>query len=799
MMKEMINTTGSRHAAKVAMKKLTGSHRSSNLRLVYSPDSTDDLISRANAHLAARQPYQALQTYTKILHANSPGHPCALLNRSLAYIAVGYPELAVADAYRAAMASYGMRQPNTISSDKRLKAVARYTRAERLANQSGEAWATESTCYIGQGWLGVPLAAIFLNADQVTTEKSQRQSVCMVLELKAIYRMAYALWRCGRGALSDALGLLSDAKMVYKLTSQEEFCFLALGNEMMLEIEEEITKEEMGSRTTVEGGLFNGQFEDTGKSDLSRIRGLMRRRYTMVKREVYPWNKHEPALGDPSVLRALNNDVRDLLHGCEVRVLYPLEEKMPELALFATKAIQPGDLVLTEGSSLQVTTASAPQTANIYCNVCAALIIAPAKFADLTTGQNLRSSNLGGHSDGSSPTHKNTSDGDEADVAYFSQKQEDNSGIALTQPKSGILGTPPNPPPHQQPPAPDLQACSDCSKVFFCSSQCKDDAKKEHHPSLCGKGIEDGIREAIQKHECLAHHTVNPKAEQIYELLLVRILALAKEKDVHPLDLDEVQWLNADFYATPHLDNDVQLDDTGEPLDFCFSPFSRKQGDSTQKTLPWSFEANVVRPFKWLTKMGLKPIENLEKYDGWVINTLLAKIMASTRIAKGSRHTKVYDVSGRRATGLEAALGQSSEEDPDVWAGNIHPIFSHVQTANDQSDANVVFKDEGMVSCNATEDGERVDDWSYGDDKSVHVGDGLKGHTHVWSQERQTKPCIKAGTLILRLSELVPTLHTQPASGGDIHAWVGNVRDDHGDIENDAKEGRGLDVDMADA
>lgn len=93
--------------------------------------------------------------------------------------------------------------------------------------------------------------------------------------------------------------------------------------------------------------------------------------------------------------------------------------------------------------------------------------------------------------------------------------------------------------------------------------------------------------------------------------------------------------------------------------------------------------------------MGLKPIENLERCDGWIINTLLAKIIASTRITRGARHVKVYDASGRLVSGLEADLRRAADnEDNDVCIGSIHPIFSHIQCVSNAADANITVRDE---------------------------------------------------------------------------------------------------------
>ncbi len=735
----------------------------SKLSLVYSPGSMDDRMNKANNHLAARQAYQALQVYNEILQPSCHSHPCALLNRSLAFLALGYPELAVTDAYRAAVICYGMRMPKNGASDKHLRIVSRYTRAEHLAKQSGAAWATEPTCYIGRAWLGVPLAAIFLHADQIRTESNQRLSVCMALEVKAIYRMAYALWKCGGGALSDALGLLSDAKARYRLTSEEEFCMISLGDEILFEIEEEMRREKGGAPSQRETQTQGEKDGLSSNINALRIQDVLRRRYTMVKREVYVWNKHEPDLEDDTMIQALNKQAGDIIDNSELRVMSSAKGKMPALALVSIKNTQPGDMILTEESSLQVTNCSAKQTGGVLCNACAASMVVPAMLTATGTGVDPHDMPLEISSLGSFPRPKTTSEGEELDIPHFSQKQALTGGGALTPP-----GTPPEPQPQQQLPSiPNLRACLGCGQAFFCSSRCETEAKNDYHLVLCGKDVESGICEAIQKHEALAHHPVKPEAEQIYELLLVRIFALAKMRNAHPLDLDEVRWLDGDFWKGPHLDSDGQVEDTGKPIDFCFSGSVH---NASHKTLPWSFEANVVRPLKWLKKMGWRPIEDTAKCDGWIINTLLAKIMASTRITKGSRQAKVYDASGRLVTGLEAALREGPGIDADVCVGSIHPIFSHIQCVSDERDANVVVKDGEFVSCVARGGSNDIDYTSETNDTSIFINES--------GPEKDCAHTIQAGTRIRRYAEtMTAATSTSRLAGGRIDAWIGAVAD----------------------
>ena len=70
----------------------------------------EEMLVRANELLSTLEYREALELYTKVLYEVSPGHVCALLNRSLAYLALSYPELAAVDAYRAVIAANDMRK-----------------------------------------------------------------------------------------------------------------------------------------------------------------------------------------------------------------------------------------------------------------------------------------------------------------------------------------------------------------------------------------------------------------------------------------------------------------------------------------------------------------------------------------------------------------------------------------------------------------------------------------------------------------------------------------------------------------
>lgn len=71
----------------------------------------------ANTALSDGRIGDAIRHYTEVLYKQSPGHVCAFLNRSLAYLEDGDCELAVMDAYRAGLAASELRKVSVSKPD----------------------------------------------------------------------------------------------------------------------------------------------------------------------------------------------------------------------------------------------------------------------------------------------------------------------------------------------------------------------------------------------------------------------------------------------------------------------------------------------------------------------------------------------------------------------------------------------------------------------------------------------------------------------------------------------------------
>lgn len=689
----------------------------STLRLIHSHNSTNDLLFRANAHLASQEPEKALSLYTKVLYETSPGHLPALLNRSLAYIALGYPELATVDAYRAAVSADAIRGDPSIIAHPRFQAAAKYFRAEKLHKESGAVWTSPPGCSAGSGWLTSPLASIFLGME-ISSDDKDNNALCNGLELRALYRLMGALWECGSGAVREALDMLSDVCKRYNLTTMERHWFYELGNQMLDEIS--IMLESDKSPYNSQGGSKDRYWND------------LENRTTMVTREVYPWNNFEPNYRDEDAVKVLQEYTDIFAQPCMAEFYQFSADEAPTVGLAAARDIYPGEVALTESSIIQVSTESTGWSEKYFCDGCGASLILPNEYLHSIYSRPRGWSPLA-TSSASLSTHKNTSDDDsqsETDVPIFSQQQKKDPDSFPSPPRSPRTPNPPAPPPHRaQTKEPEFRLCPSCGEVAFCTAECEVQSSAFHNP-LCTTWTESELREGYRNKGPNGNTSVHPKLHCIHDLLFVRLIAIALESNSHPLAVSEVRYLNGGLWPRPIPPSSPPAADPN-PSDPYGSPTPPPQRSENRKSLPWSFESHVLRPLRYLARIGIDPhysFEDLEKWDGWVINTLYAKIECSVRVTRGARVWKRYDAGGEVVAegamreGVEAGKGEEKREDEEqkggdgkgeggekeesragneVWIGSLHTVLSMVGVASEERGerANVAIREGGKVEC----------------------------------------------------------------------------------------------------
>jgi hypothetical protein len=719
-----------------------------SLRLIHAANSPEELLFRANAHLSKGALKKALQLYTKVLYETSPGHICAFLNRALAYMRLGYPALAVVDAYRAGIAANEMRSINVDIRDPELKRVAatrlarigKYFRTEILHVNGSASWTLPEVSKIGKGWETLPLASIVINNGEAKINTNDRAELCHALEMRAIFRMSAALMYCGGGAISDGLGLISDALMRCDPTSVEISCFNTLGGEAMKCIEYIMEEEEVRRKKSL-GKMTGG--DDIASTSQPPLKELMKTKLTMVRREVYPWKK----LGaSPSVTDELGEMVRQhtskLVVPCTTR---PTQEGLtPAVELRARRDIYPGEEMLSETNCWHVTTSiskvvcqcqvshEVTEKSIYYCSTCAAALKPASTDHNASCSLFPAVSTLSASdSTNSSPENDTTS----ATSATSATSSPPPSLPSTASPHYGLAS--PLSPAEETPRFNQEFFEKRGAPILHCSPVCRELA--EPFAEMCLRtNIQRKICESFPKHteDPLANvHPLHPrslynhpKAQCIYDLLLVRTLITALNTNTNPLCLPSTKTWNGAFNIPQPKDH---AHDFG----------------NARRSLPWSFTANVVRPIQYLNQLfqfsskgPRDPFEYLEMCDGWVLNTLLAKIMQETRIATGPVLEKVLDgdemgawlrsVRTNYQSSAGSAMSTNNESDgsdskdacENVWVGSIHPLFNMIRVADASigEKANVIVKEAEGITCVAT------------------------------GFAREGESCIKAGEVILR-------------------------------------------------
>lgn len=163
------------------------------------------------------------------------------------------------------------------------------------------------------------------------------------------------------------------------------------------------------------------------------------------------------------------------------------------------------------------------------------------------------------------------------------------------------------------PPLAQSQAvsCPECYDTVFCDEFCYERAQEEYHPAVCDKDVDSIAKDPDAKEI----------EESLYLLLLARLLAIAEQQDIHPLDAHQIKYIWGDF--VPTRSNDIDL--------------SPNAGPPPEWTLPFSFRYNIEIPLHILEKMDVDIYQTLSKHDLWVFNTAYAKFRGTASSRQNPR------------------------------------------------------------------------------------------------------------------------------------------------------------------
>ena len=304
------------------------------------------------------------------------------------------------------------------------------------------------------------------------------------------------------------------------------------------------------------------------------------------RREIYPWNEHEPDRMSDECLRELNEKMKEVSDCLEVRktnlpststphiskqqILPAPNTSTPtspeiqnaQLGLFTTRPLLPNQPILKE---LSLLTAIRPHGTSL-CDACA------------------------------------------TDIS-------------------------PQLPLHSR------YSCPACD-IPFCSSECQSLALAQYHvPNIgdeeneAGYPVEGtpfcaGKTGRADVHELGRAEGSEMPEWDLYFLLVVRCVMIAETRGVCPLELDEVRWLWGGFNEGPVLRDGVEKGGGGE----------------VKRSLPFGLKHNVILPLQlWTTLLLSLPRSTmpysrlwLERYDWWVVQTLYAKFRGVADARLGS-------------------------------------------------------------------------------------------------------------------------------------------------------------------
>ena len=633
---------------------------------------------RANALLSKGESRQAIELYTEVLYNRARGHIVAFLNRSMAYILERRPELAVTDAYRAVQATHMFRNYTSRKRHSKDLEIKRYLRAESSRVLYKYDWTKGNRRFIpftDTAWTKRPLASLVMNMDEEDCpvwgdDGITLEAMCLRLEVRAVYRLCGALYNCTGGALQDAVGIISDYLPKPSIFAPERRCFNQLGTDILNRVTHVIEGfRKDGEETHDEHRLL--MRSSAPRALRTKPESMLKTRVTSSPAIQYWADPYEPDFRKSEVHQELRDYAATSSESCVPMVIDQSSiGLLPRIEMRASKDHLPGDTLLSERCPLHVTTGSPEKVLDswdsdkaggylrLYCDACAIALLLPEEITTYIIAQ----CTIHDCSPASTTPERSKKASDEEAAA------ESPAGKRRWCASTGI------------------SFCSSEHEAIYCGPTCRRNSRffdagiheSEIEPEL--RYQRDDSKNQPRRDYTPGHPYslyAHSKTQTLYDLLFLRIYATARNEYQHPLAL--IRFLRANL-GLPSVQPRVEVDGT----------------KSTE--LPWTFQNNVVRPIWYMNRyhhaLGQDPLLYLENSDGWIINTLLAKIQLSTHISRGARSAIAYDVEKETRTyrfrGLEPwisdgadAVYESEAAFDEVWTAHLDPVVSMIRVANE--------------------------------------------------------------------------------------------------------------------
>ena len=327
--------------------------------------------------------------------AHLPYDLCLCLERAVVYSDLGYPDLAAGDAYRALLLTDEVVNEGFEYHDQAQEALKAHL-------------GVEAPCVLKHG--GLSEGWVYEPTDKPEGEQEALERLATLASVRAFQILSLSLLLCGC------------------LRSAATFCERGL---RVIPANKELLNCKAHIDTFARRKLGRVDYDI---NDLPE--------HGLVRREVYPWNDHEPDRFTPESLQTLNDDLSEMAPKCEIQVAtlpillegesetdqYDIIPTCKQLGVFAKEDIAPGEAVLKEYSLLTANN----RLKDSVCDACG------------------------------------------SDLPPLGSEQE-------------------------------AVNCDECYDTVFCSQECHDRAQERYHPSVCEKDVDAIAKDpsAIESDETL--------------------------------------------------------------------------------------------------------------------------------------------------------------------------------------------------------------------------------------------------------------------------------------------------------
>ncbi|KAK8216832.1 hypothetical protein M8818_001795 [Zalaria obscura] len=541
------------------------------------------------------------------------------------------------------------------------------------------------------------------------------------VRMKATFRLAYALWRCGEQSIRDALDILDAGLEV--AWPNDLIRFMKLGNAILGDVGTKLQQDkpsplkrpERQNSYAPDDRLKDGDREDDGMRDLHKLNASVR------------------AI-DP-----------------ETKVVIVKRNESEDHCTMLLEDVAPGDLIFTEATALHVSTAGV-DAGHLFCDTCCSRLEAPLSTIEslYREGRGTPSETLSKKEISPPTTPEELADLDvdeyitsrpilpdlvgmkvQGSKAKARQALEDRRHAEESRGSGQGSSVSPTPTVSKKH-SPKANASSEaaaksssdqadmhlciCGEAMFCSPDCFKMAMRSHHCRTCERGIEAHIQSAMWGTAC--DDAMGPDRRLLPSQLLLRLLAWADNLNVDPFDLPIIRVLRARMTRTEKVKSDQD--------------FTQKSHDSPS----WSYESHVIQPLQMLQAIDSPDASErvalcINMSDGRVINELFDMIGQHMTVTDACDWVKEYDEEAKfvRAESADKrnlarpkpeeathnkrdspamsdvnfpeGVSASKKDRERIHFASLHPLCALLPIAEDAQDANVELVDFGShtIAC----------------------------------------------------------------------------------------------------